>query len=364
MMVAHSNAPWTPLFARFFRDRGDDLVLVSFSPNPLDGVDGIHVECVGLEVFNKFKDKHLYFTRAPRVHRVVERFQPEVAFAPYLTSNGLSAALAYRGPIVVSAVGSDVMLHTEWTGLKRRLREMVVRYVCRRAAVVNTVSAALDEELIRLGVPASKLFRLPFGVNTQRFCAAEDMPRPAAARFICTRRHEALYEVGTVIDALAILRATGRDFHCTLTGEGSLWEDHQQRARSAGLEDHVTFTGHLPYADLPELLRGADVYISASRRDGTSVSLLEAMAAGLLPVVSRIPANTPWVEHGRTGLLFDVGNAEQLAQALATAMDDAQLRDRAFRENRPRVEREADMHHNMERLAAVLERLAATGTTT
>ena len=136
-------------------------------------------------------------------------------------------------------------------------------------------------------------------------------------------------------------------------------EDNKARVRAAGLEDCVTFTGFLDHGELPNLLRQSDIYISASVGDGTSISLLEAMATGLVPVVSRIRANEPWVEHGRTGLLFEVGRPDMLAHALQRVMDDEQLRRRAFEENIPRVNRDCNMHRNMQRLANIFEQLVA-----
>jgi glycosyltransferase involved in cell wall biosynthesis len=125
----------------------------------------------------------------------------------------------------------------------------------------------------------------------------------------------------------------------------------------AGLENYVTFTGILEHGELPKLLRSADIYISASLGDGTSVSLLEAMATGLLPVVSNIDANTPWVIDGKTGLFFDTKNPQKLAQALHKAMDDATLRKSAFDRNRQRVAEDCDMQKNMERLADLFAKL-------
>jgi len=359
LMIAHSDAPWTPHFARFFTDRGDTLLLVSFCPSKLDGIDGVDMEFVGIEPFDKYKNKHVFFTSIPRIRRIVKNFQPDLVFAPYLTSNGLSAALSWKGPLVVSTVGGDVLEQEGQAGWRIRLREMIIKFVCKRADVINPVSQAIYDKLIRLGVPASKLFQLPFGVDTDRFHPAPDMPRPKTKKIICTRKHEPVYDILTVIDALASLKSMGTEFHCTFTCEGTLLEKHKARAESAGLHDHVTFTGNLPYARLPELLRESDVYISASLSDGTSVALLEAMASGLLPVVSRIPANLPWIEHGRTGLLFETGRADTLAEALTRAMDDATLRQCVFEENRQRVKCDADLKQNQNRLADVFEELVS-----
>jgi len=317
------------------------------------------MESIGAKEYDCRKGKHMYFTRVPRLRRITRRFNPDIVFAIYLASNGLTAALSWDGPFVVSAIGSDVLDREGRKGLRKCFREGVIKLVAHRADVINTVSQELDDELNRLGVPRSKLFQLPFGVDSDVFHPAEDMPRSKATRLICTRAHKPVYDIPTVIDALALLKEAGRKFCCTLTSGGPLLDDNKARVRTAGLEDCVTFTGFLDHGELSNLLRQSDIYISASLGDGTSVSLLEAMATGLVPVVSRIRANEPWVEYGRTGLLFEVGRPDMLAHALQRAMDDEQLRRRAFDENIPRVARDCNMHRNMERLANIFEQLVA-----
>lgn len=359
LMVAHSDAPWTPHFCRFFLARGDALKLVSFAPFPLDGIDGVDMEFVGAEPFDMRRNKHTFFTRVPRIRRIARLFKPDMVYAPYLSSNGLSAALAWSGPLAVTAVGSDVAAGPGRGGLKRRLRESSIRYVCRRADIINTVSQALGDRLVGLGVPEDKILQLPFGADVERFRPTRDAARPEAHRLICTRKHEPIYDIPTIIRALARLRADGRAFHCTFTCGGTNLDDHKRQAHEAGLDDCVTFTGQVPFASLPGMLADADVYISASHSDGTSVALLEAMATGVLPVVTRIPANEPWIEDDETGLLFDKGDDENLASRLARALDDAALRQRAFETNRLRVERDASMTGNMTRLAEAFEKLIA-----
>ncbi|MHC4443323.1 MAG: glycosyltransferase family 4 protein [Planctomycetota bacterium] len=359
LMIAHSDAPWTPHFARYFTTRGDTLRIVSFAPYKIDGVDGIDMVFVGIEPFHKYKNKHMFFSRIPQVRRIIKNFQPDLVFATYLVSNGLMAACSWKGPLLVSAVGGDVLEQSNRKNLLRRLREMIIKFVCRRANIINPVSQAIYDELVRLGVPTAKLFKLPFGVDLNTFYPNPDMPRNQATEMICTRKHENLYDIPTIIDALVKLKSTGKKFHCTFTSEGTLLDQNKARAETAGLNDYVTFTGNLPHCELPGLLRKSDIYISSSLSDGTSVALLEAMASGLLPVVTRIPANTPWIEHQQTGLLFDAGRSDQLAQDLAQAMDDARLRQRVFEKNRQRVDRDTNLKRNMDRLYEIFEDLIA-----
>lgn len=356
LMVAHSLSMWTSQFAHFFKSRGDEVVVASFSPTE---IDGIRTEFFGIEPFDPLKNKHMFFTRVPRLRRFVKTFKPDIIFAIYLASNGLSAALSRNGPFVVSAVGSDVLEHSGRTCLRRAFRECVIKLVCRKADIINTVSRTIDNELLRLGVPQSKLLQIPFGVNIEQFYPDPAMPRPSATTFICTRKHEPIYDIATIIEALSIIKSSGRHFHCILTSGGFLLETHKRKVIDADLEDYVTFTGFLEHTELSNLLRKADIYISASLGDGASVSLLEAMAVGLLPVVSNIDANKPWVIDGKTGLLFDTKNPQSLARALQKAVDDATLRRNAFNENRERIARDGSMQKNMKRLADVFEELIA-----
>jgi L-malate glycosyltransferase len=353
-MVSHANLIWTPYFARFFLERGYSLKVLSFSPYVIEGVD---VEFIGVLPYDANKNKHAFFSKVPRIRRIIRAFRPDVVFATYLSSNGLSAALSWTGPLVVAAVGSDVFNNDGRSGFGLWLRELSIKYVCRRADLINVVSQGLADELVRLRTRPSKILQINFGTDVDRFGPAPDMPRLSASRFICTRKHEQVYDIATILEGLALLKRAGRSFHCVFAGEGTLTESLKTRAHDLGLDVAVSFVGSLNHEVLPAILRNCDVYISASLSDGTSVSLLEAMASGLLPVVSRIPANVPWVEHDRTGLLFDVGHPADLAVALTKAMDDADLRRRAFHENRARVERDGSMKSNQERLAGEIERI-------
>jgi L-malate glycosyltransferase len=356
LLVAHSDAPWTPHYSRYFAARGDVVRVVTFAPAPIEGIDTVYV---GARQFDKDRNKYLFFTRVPRIRRIIRDFRPDLVYAPYLASNGLSAVLAWKGPIIVAGRGGDVLNQAGWTGLKRRLHEIRTRFVCGRAVAVHNVSQELDDELIRLGIPASKLVQIPVGVNVEVFRPSPEMPRLQATRLVCVRKHEPVYDNITVIRALKQLRHEGCPFQCTFAGKGNLLEEHKAQVLAAGLGDCVTFTGDLPHEGLPDLLRQADIYISASLSDGTSSALLEAMATGLVPVVTRITANVPWIVHGRNGLLFEPGQPEDLARALAHALKDAGLRRNAFEENRARITEKGNQRRNMERLAEYFDGVVA-----
>jgi glycosyltransferase involved in cell wall biosynthesis len=353
-MVSHIWDHWTAMYARYFTSRGATVCVVSFSPGT---IDGIQTEYVGIDPWEE--NKRAFFTRVPRVRKIIRRFGPDVVLATYVASNGIPAVLGWKGPTVVSARGGDVLEQAGRAGVRRWLREALVRFICKRAALVHTVSHEMDELLMRLGIPASKIICIPLGVDTERFSPAPDVPRPLARHLVCTRKHEDVYDNFTIIEALARLKAAGRDFTFAFAAAGPQTEAYKTRVAELDLADRVSFAGNLTPKQMPDFLRRADIYISASLSDGTSSCLLEAMAAGLMPVVTRIRANEPWIEHGHTGLLFEPRSVDGLAESLMRAMDDSSLRQRAFAENRRRIEANGKLARNMERFAEAVENLVS-----
>ena len=108
---------------------------------------------------------------------------------------------------------------------------------------------------------------------------------------------------------------------------------------------------------LADLLSRAEVYLSASRSDSTSVSLLEAMAGGALPVVSDIEGNREWVGEGEGARLFAVGEAQALAAALERALGQPAWAEDARRRNRAEVEARGETTRNIARIEALFATL-------
>jgi glycosyltransferase involved in cell wall biosynthesis len=361
-LVAHTNAPWTPHYARFFLSRGHEVWLGSFAEDPVAGVQAVRLSS---RAYLSGENQHEYFTAAPRLRRLLRDLGPDVVFAPYILSNGLTASLAWRGPLVVSARGGDVLQQGERSNLQAFVQRQIVRRVCRRADAIHAVSAELVSAIESLGIPSHKINMFPVGVDVARFPLASE-PTPDAdadgeLHIICTRKQDHVYENHVLIDALAILRDRGRRFRCSMLAGGPLLEERIRQADELGLADRVDFRGNVAHDEVPGLLASAQIYVSASSSDGTSSSLLEAMASGSFPVISRIAANVDWVEEGRSGLYFAVGDASGLANQLERAMDEPALRADARQRNRARVEADASMQANMSKLERMLIDAAARG---
>jgi L-malate glycosyltransferase len=353
-LVAHTNAPWTGHYARFLGSRGHTVRVLSFSTDALPGVD---VELVRVPSF--LPRAAAYVAGVPAVRRGLRRFEPDVVLATYLSSNGLVAALAAgRTPIVASARGGDVLRQAGYLP-GGRLHGPLMRFVCRRAVAVHAVSPELVDALVAVGVDRERIECFPVGVDLNAFPQRPQSRESGAPRILCTRKQDAVYGNETLVAALAELASSGRAFTATLVGDGPLLEERRAQVRNLGLESIVQLPGALPLPRIGELLREADVYVSAATSDGTSSSLLEAMASGAFPVVASIRANHDWLSEGETALFFPPGDPHALAAALARALGDPGLRAAAAAANRLRVEQDGNQARTMERLEALLGRAVA-----
>ena len=123
--------------------------------------------------------------------------------------------------------------------------------------------------------------------------------------------------------------------------------------------DSVHLLPTLTPSDLAVVFRRAQVSVSPSDHDGTPNTLLEAMACGTYPVAGDLQSIREWIDDGRNGTLVDPANADQLAEATAHLLENAELREQAAAVNIRLIETRADYEQGMERAEAFYEELVA-----
>jgi len=124
----------------------------------------------------------------------------------------------------------------------------------------------------------------------------------------------------------------------------------RQMLMQAGMLDYVHFGGQVKQADLPRYYRVADIYLSASHSDGSSLSLMEALACGTPVLVSDIPGNREWIEPGKSGWLFKDGDVDDLAQGILQAVEQRKTLKTIGQNARKLAEERADWSKNFEKL--------------
>ena len=109
----------------------------------------------------------------------------------------------------------------------------------------------------------------------------------------------------------------------------------------------IEFLGKLSNQEVLDRLGKSDVYISTSLSDGSSISLLEAMAKGAFPIVTDIPANREWIKNNISGFLCPTDDPIQLSKRILEALTSDNLRERAVEENQNLVREKGSYQKNM-----------------
>ena len=184
-------------------------------------------------------------------------------------------------------------------------------------------SPATSDLAISLGLAAERIVLIPWGVDLEVFTPTGPVVSAAAHGFasgsrvvLSLRTHDTLYRTSDVIEAFARAALVDPALMLVMGGDGPLTPAHRARVAELGLGSRVRFIGRVDEAELPAILRGAELYVTASETDGTSVTLLQAMACGVPVIASRNAGNVTWILDGETGSLFDVGDIESLAALL------------------------------------------------
>ena len=163
---------------------------------------------------------------------------------------------------------------------------------------------------------------------------------------LCNRSWEPRYGVDVLARAFGLAAKADNSLRLVLLGRGSQARQIRQILKSAGVLNRVKFGGHVAYSSLPRWYHRADVFVSPSHVDGSSVSLMEALASGVPALVSDIPANKEWVRNGLNGWLFRDGDAIDLSKRILWVSGKRRLLRHAGMEARGIAEERADWDRN------------------
>jgi glycosyltransferase involved in cell wall biosynthesis len=346
--LANASVVHTQRWVEHFRARGHDVRLFSLEPGPPE----LRAELLPSP---PLPGALRYPLAVPALRRRLAEFDPQLVDAHYVPNYGLLGALCGRRPLSVTAWGSDLLIAAP----RDRVQSARARFVLRRADLVLADSENLAAAARAMGADPDRLHAIPWGVSSARFHPG-GAPEPGL--LLSTRMHEDVYDLETVIEGVARVMARRPELHLEIAGDGSRRAALERRAEARLPAGRFRFVGRLSPEALAEHLRRAEIYISASRSDSTSLSLLEAMASGALPVVSDIDGNREWVGEGDGARLFAPGDAGALESALERALADPVWSAGARDRNARCVRERGDWDVQMARIEALFRALTEPAT--
>ncbi len=234
--------------------------------------------------------------------------------AHYFYPDGVAATMIGRRlgrPVVITARGTDVNVISDDPTARRQ-----IVWAARRSAAVITVSQALKDRLLDLGVLGDQITVLRNGVDLERFRPADR----AEARRRTGFRGTTLLSVGHLneakghgiaIDALRLLA----DVELVIVGEGKLGGELRRRARELGVDGRVRLVGPVEGDDLRYFYSAADALVLASRNEGMANVLLESLACGTPVITTAVGGSPEVVRQPAAGVLMKRRDAAALAEA-------------------------------------------------
>jgi glycosyltransferase involved in cell wall biosynthesis len=286
-------------------------------------------------------------TAVPRLRMLLENVRPDLVHAGPIQIGTLLAAFARFRPLVAMSWGSD-LLRDGVRGIGR----WAAGYALRRSEALVCDCQAVRAAALKLGVPAERIVVFPWGVDLNHFAPAPHTSHWARPGWedtfvlLSTRSWEPGYGVEILVGGFIRAARSLPELRLLMLGDGSLRPRILRLLAQAGMENRAHLAGQVGWEDLPSCYRAADLYVSASRSDGSSVSLLEAMACGLPALVSDIPGNREWIRPGIEGWLFRDGDEADLAYAIGQAAKERGALEQAGVHARQTAEARADWGRN------------------
>lgn len=293
-----------------------------------------------------------------QLQTIIKSTQPDLVHAGPVQGPAYLAALAGIKPLVTMSWGSDLLVQA-----KRSPRmQYATCYTLTRTAVFIGDCQTVAEEAIQYGFPVEKIVKFPWGVDLSLFSPDKAKQAGSVLRrnlgwndhfvVFCNRSWSPIYGVDKLAEAFVRAVQQNGNLRLLLAGDGPQSDKIHQIL--APVNGKVEILGWLDHDALPGAYGAADLFVSPSHSDGTSISLMEAMACGCPVLVSDIPSNREWVEPGIVGEQFtdgDVGalKAKLLVMAVNPALPEYGQRARILAEER------ADWGKNFKKLLGAYE---------
>ncbi|HEX7143735.1 MAG TPA: glycosyltransferase family 4 protein [Gaiellaceae bacterium] len=309
------------------------------------GVEVVRIDELGREI-SPLRD----LLATIRLAKLIRRERPQILHthtAKAGTVGRVAALLAgsRKPPIIVHTFHGHVL-----RGYFGPLRSLFFRLLERRLAAGTTaliaVSPQVRDDLVALGVaPRERFVVIRLGIELDERVATELNGRGESRRYLGVPgdrfavgwigRMTAVKRTDDVLIAFKRLRDGGVDAVLCMVGDGPDRLQLEQRAHELGVARNTVFLGY--QEDVAPFYAAFDALVLPSGNEGTPVSVIEALAAELPVVATRVGGVPDVVRDGEDGFLVEAGATDDLADRLAQLAGDPALRARMGKQGRERV---------------------------
>ena len=302
----------------------------------------------------------LHWRDVPRLtsnlRHLTRRIKPDLIHAGPIQNCAFLAALSGFHPLLAMSWGYDLVMDADKSAWMR----WVTRYTLKRSDFFISDANVSRNKAIAFGMNPQKTVIFPWGTDIKHFTPKNfQLAHVPAFTLFCSRTWESIYGVDVLAKAFVKVASAYPDVNLILLGGGSQGQKIRQILMNGDVLDRVHFGGQVSQKDLPRWYHMADLYISPSHVDGSSVTLMEALASGLPCLVSDIPGNREWIEDGVNGWLFRDGDVNDLAEKILYAMKNRASFPQISQGARRTAEGKADWKKNFGKLLETYEKITS-----
>lgn len=241
-----------------------------------------------------------YLKEVFKLNKLIKSIAPDIVNAHYISSHGFLIALIKqfgysKFKFVASAWGTDVLVFP----FQNKLYFQIMRFILSKSDFITSDSDYMSKMI--QNIKNKEVMTFTFGLESM---PELDLQKKNPKLFFSNRSLSENYNIDHIIQVFKTIQEEDPLSRLIVSNEGPDKQKLINLIQQLELDKNVEFVGFLSQQKQAEIYSKASYYLSLPSSDSTSVSLLEALAYGCIPILSDIPANREWVHHMDNGLLI------------------------------------------------------------
>jgi glycosyltransferase involved in cell wall biosynthesis len=188
------------------------------------------------------------------------------------------------------------------------------------------ISESTKEDLVKRGIPNDDIFVIKCGIDQTLYHANSQIEKYPAPTVIYLGRLKKYKSIDHLLSGFSLVLDKIPEARLVIVGDGDYKDQLMDFARKLNLENRVEFTGYVDKDEKVKRLQKSWVAVYPSLKEGWGLTNIEANACGTPVIASNVPGLKDSVVGGKTGLLFEYGNVQELSQCMIKILSDTTYR--------------------------------------
>ena len=244
--------------------------------------------------------------------------RPDMIMGYALIPHGINAVLIGKLlniPVCVNFMGGNFLIES----INPLLRKLILR-IADMADIITVTGSHTRDLLVSKGIKADKIRIISSTIDTKRF-----FPQHLNKKYdiIAVAQLNHGKRISMFLDIISRIKKSGFNLKVVIAGDGCLKKDLEELSEKMGLLENVYFAGFQP--DIEKFLNESKVFLLPTAHEGLSLAMLEAMACGVVPVVSNVDNLSDAVKDRFSGRLIDRDDTEGFVSAVSELLKDKNI---------------------------------------